>query len=138
MANTGVTVSDDVINHFNEMKLKRIQPKFVVYKIEGGLIVKDTESESANFDDFLSSLPPDDCRYAVYDMDFTTTDGRPGNKLVMVAWAPDSAKVKSKMVYAGSKDALGRSLVGISTKITATDLSELTADIIADACRKFA
>lgn len=68
------------------MKLKRIQPKFVVYKIEGGLIVKDTESESANFDDFLSSLPPDDCRYAVYDMDFTTTDGRPGNKLVMVAW----------------------------------------------------
>jgi hypothetical protein len=42
------------------------------------------------------------------------------------------------MVYAGSKDALIRSLVGVSTKITATDLSELTEDILVDACRKFA
>jgi hypothetical protein len=42
------------------------------------------------------------------------------------------------MVYAGSKDALGRALVGISVKINATDMSELTFDILADACRKFA
>lgn len=52
--------------------------------------------------------------------------------------APDSSKTKQKMVYAGSKDALGRALVGISVKINATDMSELTFDILADACRKFA
>ena len=52
--------------------------------------------------------------------------------------APDTAKIKSKMVYAGSKDALTRSLVGVSTKISATDLSELTVDILVEACRKFA
>ena len=52
--------------------------------------------------------------------------------------APDTAKIKAKMVYAGSKDALTRALVGVSTKISATDLSELTEDIIVEACRKFA
>ena len=52
--------------------------------------------------------------------------------------APDTAKIKSKMVYAGSKDALTRALVGVSTKISATDLSELTQDILIEACRKFA
>jgi Cofilin/tropomyosin-type actin-binding protein len=52
--------------------------------------------------------------------------------------APDTAPIKKKMVYAGSKDALTRALVGVSTKISATDLSELTVDILIEACRKFA
>ena len=51
--------------------------------------------------------------------------------------SPDTAKVKSKMVYAGSKDAMSRAMVGISTKVTATDMSELTEEIIVDACKKF-
>ena len=42
------------------------------------------------------------------------------------------------MVYAGSKDALKRVFVGVATNVTATDLSELTEDIVKDACRKFA
>mmetsp|Transcript_264 Transcript_264/g.477 ORF Transcript_264/g.477 Transcript_264/m.477 type:complete len:140 (+) Transcript_264:87-506(+) len=139
MAQTGISVSDDVINEFNEMKLKRISPKFIVYSIVDGQIVTENRGETeASFEEFISNLPADDCRYAIYDMDFTTTDGRPGNKLVMVSWAPDSAKVKSKMIYAGSKDALTRALVGVSTKITATDLSELTVDAMVEACRKFA
>lgn len=83
-------------------------------------------------------LPADDCRYAIFDMDFTTNDGRPGNKLVSISWAPDTAKVKAKMVYAGSKDALTRALVGVATKVHATDLSELTESIVVEACRKFA
>ena len=46
----------------------------------------ELKSESENFEDFIKALPADDCRYAIYDMKFTTTDGRPGNKLVMIAW----------------------------------------------------
>ena len=52
--------------------------------------------------------------------------------------APDTAKIKAKMVYAGSKDALTRALVGVSTKISASDLSELTEDVVVEACKKFA
>jgi len=94
--------------------------------------------ESGSFDEFVGMLPSDDCRYAIFDMDFTSTDGRPMNKLVSISWAPDTAKVKAKMVYAGSKDALTRALVGVATKVHATDLSELTEAIVVDACRKFA
>ena len=137
MAATGVSVHDDAINEFNDMKLKRIKAKFIIYKIDGPNIISEQQSESDDFDTFLAALPPDDCRYAIYDMDFETNDGRPGNKLVMVAWSPDTAKVKSKMVYAGSKDAMSRAMVGISTKVTATDMSELTKEIIVDACKKF-
>ena len=35
MAATGVTVSDDVISQFNEVKLGRIKAKFIIYKIDG-------------------------------------------------------------------------------------------------------
>lgn len=42
------------------------------------------------------------------------------------------------MLYAGSKDALGRVLVGVSVKINATDMSELTEAIVTEACQKFA
>ena len=85
-AATGVSVHDDAINEFNDMKLKRIKAKFIIYKIDGPNIISEQKSESDDFDTFLAALPPDDCRYAIYDMDFETNDGRPGNKLVMVAW----------------------------------------------------
>jgi cofilin len=85
-AATGVSVSDECIAEFNDIKLNRIKAKFVIYKIEDGKIVTEKRSESDNFEEFISSLPVDDCRYAIYDMNFTTSDGRPGNKIVMVAW----------------------------------------------------
>ena len=58
--------------------------------------------------------------------------------LIILFRAPETAKVKSKMVYAGSKDALTRALVGVGVKVTATDRSELTEQIVIDACKKFA
>ena len=60
------------------------------------------------------------------------------NLIIIIYRAPDTAPVKTKMIYAGSKDALTRALVGISVKINATDMSELTEDIVKDACKKFA
>ena len=45
--------------------------------------------------------------------------------------------MKSKMVYAGSKDAMSRAMVGVATKVHATDMSELTKEVLIDACKKF-
>ena len=61
----------------------------------------------------------------------------PLNVLTFIARAPDSAKAKEKMLYAGSKDALSKTLEGLSVKIHATDLSEITEDIVVTACQKF-
>lgn len=39
--------------------------------------------------------------------------------------SPDDSKIKQKMVFASSKDALRRALVGISSEIQGTDASEV-------------
>ncbi len=85
MASTGVSVSDSAIADFNEFKKSSNKTKFLIFKIDGS-IVKEHASESGNFDEFVALLPSDDCRYAVYKMDFTTNDGRPNTKLVSIAW----------------------------------------------------
>jgi len=135
---TGVTVSDGSISDFTEFKKQSNSIRYVIFKIDNGVIATEKTSESTDFSAFLAELPSNECRYAVYKMDFTTNDGRPNTKIASIAWSPDSSSVKSKMIYAGSKDALTRVLVGISVKLTATDLSELTTEIVQDACKKFA
>lgn len=42
--------------------------------------------------------------------------------------SPDESKIKTKMLYASSKDALRRSLVGIANEIQGTDHSEIAYD----------
>ena len=86
MAATGVSVDDSVIAQFNDVKLGRVKAKFIIYKIVDGVIVTDRVGLTETFDQFVQLLPADDCRYSMYDMDFTTTDGRPGNKLVFISW----------------------------------------------------
>ena len=135
---TGVSVDDSCVTKFNDIKLSKLKARYVIYKIDEGMIKEEHISMDGKFDDFLAQIPEDDCRYALYDMEFTTNDGRTTSKLVLITWAPDTAKVKSKMVYAGSKEALHRAFTGVGIKINATDLSELTEEVVTDACKKFA
>ena len=54
--------------------------------------------------------------------------GCPRWTLITSIRSPDDAKIKNKMLYASSKDALRRSLVGIAVEIQGTDLSEVAYD----------
>jgi len=92
----------------------------------------------------------------VYDFEYEKGEGK-RNKLCFYAWcvslslpsqrllplgpskltrtwtararrSPDEAKIKDKMLYASSKDALRRSLVGIASEIQGTDSSEVAYD----------
>lgn len=42
--------------------------------------------------------------------------------------SPDVAKIKSKMLYASSKDALRKQLVGVAKEYQATDSAEIAWD----------
>jgi cofilin len=56
-------------------------------RIDGpSIVTDDLGSADATFEQFVSHLPPNECRYAIYDMRFTTSDGRPGAKLVLITW----------------------------------------------------
>lgn len=44
--------------------------------------------------------------------------------------APDTSKVRNKMLYASSKDRFKRELDGIQVELQATDPSEMSLDIV--------
>ncbi|KAF8073886.1 actin depolymerizing factor [Lyophyllum atratum] len=52
--------------------------------------------------------------------------------LITMIRSPDDAKIKQKMLFASSKDALRRSLVGIATEIQGTDFSEVAYESVLD------
>ncbi|KAJ6426610.1 hypothetical protein OIU84_022247 [Salix udensis] len=117
MANSasGMAVDDECKLRFMELKAKRSH-RFIVFKIEEKIqrVVVETVGESQqSYDDFSASLPADECRYAVYDFDFTTDEN-----------------IRSKMLYASSKDRFRRELDGVQVELQATDPSEMSLDIV--------
>lgn len=140
MVSTGVSVSDDVIHEFNNVINKhRTKNRFVIYKIENeSVVVTEHLSDSHDFEEFLSLLPLDDCRYALYKTSYTTRDGRPGGKLVKISWAPSEASVRNKMIYAASGAALGSVLGGaVTTKLSVGNIENLTLEVMEEACQRF-
>jgi len=49
--------------------------------------------------------------------------------LLSVRRSPDTARVRSKMIYASSKDRFRRELDGIQIELQATDPSEMDLDV---------
>ncbi len=43
---------------------------------------------------------------------------------------PDDSKIKEKMLYASSKDAIRKRLVGVAIEIQGTDLSEVSYEAV--------
>merc|ERR1712038_799405 len=65
-------------------------------------------------------------RWSLWDFEYEhqcqgTTDSSKKQKLFLMSWCPDSAKIKKKMSYSSSFDALKKSLVGVHKYIQATD-----------------
>lgn len=70
----------------------------------------------------------------MYDYQFTGPDGQIHNKIVFFNWAPDNARVKSKMMYASTKDFFKSHLDGISAEFQASEVDEIEEQEVADAC----
>mmetsp|Transcript_98659 Transcript_98659/g.175679 ORF Transcript_98659/g.175679 Transcript_98659/m.175679 type:complete len:135 (-) Transcript_98659:32-436(-) len=127
---SGVVLEDGILEKFNEMKLKHTK-RFMVFKIDSGKIVLETEAESdKTYEDFVNALPTSEPRYAVVDFKFETDDGRPQDKLVFIAWSPDDCGVKPKMLYSSSKDAIAKKLTGIAKSLQINDSGDLAHEEI--------
>ncbi|KAK6140278.1 hypothetical protein DH2020_025974 [Rehmannia glutinosa] len=134
MANaaSGMAVHDDCKLRFLELKSKRTH-RFIVFKIEEKqkqVIVEKVGEPTQNYEDFTASLPADECRYAVYDFDFVTAENCQKSRIFFIAWSPDTSWVRSKMIYASSKDRFKRELDGIQVELQATDPTEMGLDVI--------
>ncbi|KAL3518227.1 hypothetical protein ACH5RR_020816 [Cinchona calisaya] len=133
MANaaSGMAVHDDCKLRFLELKTKRTY-RFIVFKIEEKqkqVIVEKVGEPSENYEDFAASLPADECRYAVFDFDFVNAENCQKSRIFFIAWSPDTSKVRSKMIYASSKDRFKRELDGIQVELQATDPTEMGLDV---------
>ncbi|KAF7147502.1 hypothetical protein RHSIM_Rhsim03G0184800 [Rhododendron simsii] len=133
-----MAVDDERKLKFSELKKKR-NYGYIIFKIEAQKVVveKVGNPEESN-EDFSAALPADECRYSVFDFDFTTEENCQKSKeencqkskIFFIAWSPETARVRMKMVYASSKDRFKRELDGIQVELQATDPSEMSFDII--------
>lgn len=131
-------MSDEALSAFNDLKLGK-KHKYVIYSLNSSKteIVVESTSSNEEYDDFLSQLPENSAKYAVYDFEYDL-GGNEGkrSKIVFFTWSPDTASVKDKMVYASSKDALRRALNGISADVQGTDFSEVSWETVYDKVSK--
>ncbi|XP_073264467.1 actin-depolymerizing factor 1-like [Populus alba] len=128
---SGMAVNDGCKLRFLELKAKRSH-RFIVFKIEEKtqqVVVETLGEPQQSYDDFTASLPIDECRYAVYDFDFTTDENVQKSKIFFRS-SPDASKIRSKMLYASSKDRFRRELDGVQVELQATDPSEISLDIV--------
>ncbi|KZV40647.1 actin-depolymerizing factor 2 [Dorcoceras hygrometricum] len=126
-----MAVHDDCKLKFMELKTKRTY-RFIVYKIEEKqkqVMVEKLGEPGQTYDDFITFLPADECRYAVFDFEFLTKENVPKSRIFFIAWSPDTAKVRNKMIYASSKDRFKRELDGIQIELQATDPSEMDLEV---------
>ncbi|KAL6503169.1 actin depolymerizing factor, cofilin [Orobanche hederae] len=133
MANaaSGMAVHDDCKLKFLDLKAKRTY-RFIIFKIEEKqkqVVVEKVGEPNQNYDDFTASLPEDECRYAVYDYDFVTAENCQKSKIFFIAWSPDISRIRTKMIYASSKDRFKRELDGIQIELQATDPTEMGLDV---------
>lgn len=137
-------VADNCKIVFEEIK-KDKKHRYVIFNIrdEKQIDAEVIGERDAEYDQFLEDLQKGgtgECRYGLYDFEYMhqhqgTTESSKKQKLFLLLWCPDTAKIKMKMLYASSFDALKKSLVGVQKYIQASDLSEASKESVEEKLR---
>ncbi|KAF3931800.1 Cofilin [Dactylella cylindrospora] len=146
MSRSGVGLHNDCISRFEELKLKK-SLKYIIYGLNATktevVIISDSSSDEVPSDSqgayekFLTHFPGNECRWGVYDFEFEKEPGEgKRNKICFFSWSPDDAPIRSKMVFASSKDAIRRALAGIGVEIQGTDFSEVAYETVLEKCQR--
>ncbi|XP_009776477.1 actin-depolymerizing factor [Nicotiana sylvestris] len=131
-ASSGMGIADHSKATYMELQRKKVH-RYVIFKIDekkNEVVVEKTGGPAESYDDFTAALPENDCRYAVYDYDFVTSENCQKSKIFFFAWSPSVSRIRSKMLYATSKDRFRRELEGIHYEIQATDPTEVELEVL--------
>ncbi len=94
MSISGVAVDDEVVEVFQDIKIKKLY-QYIIFGMSDDLrtivvrkhVDKVSEgSEEEKWCNFLKDLPPLECLWAVYDMEYDLGESGTRNKLVFVPW----------------------------------------------------
>jgi len=132
---TGVSASDECMAAYHALRSQKkgryVMMKFNATKTE--VIVEKVGDRANTISDLVSELKTegnDICRYVIFDFEYEAEDGSPRDKLLFIVWAPDTAKIKEKMLTAGTKVSFAKTLdltAGCS-EIQANDLDAFEID----------
>ncbi|XP_038178011.1 cofilin-1-like [Arvicola amphibius] len=132
---SGVAVSNDVIPVFNDFNVtKSSTPEVKKCKAS---VKKRTQSSGrqgdpgrgcgadvdAHYTTFHKMLSDKDRHYVFYDAAYETKYRT--EDLVFIFWAPECAPLKSKMIYASSKDAIKKKSALIKNELQANSYKEI-------------
>lgn len=83
---SGMAIDDECKLKFLELKAKR-NYRYLTFKIvDHQVMVDKLGGPDESYEAFTSSLPSDECRYAVFDFDFTTNENCQKSKIFFIAW----------------------------------------------------
>lgn len=141
---SGVTVGQECKNQYDEIK-KGKKHRYMVFYIEDEKVIRVecVGDRDASYEAFLNDLTKggeSECRYGLFDFEYDhqcqgTTETSKKQKLFLMSWCPDTARIKKKMLYSSSFDALKKALVGVHKYIQATDASEASRESVEEKLR---
>ncbi|KAJ5152142.1 cofilin [Penicillium capsulatum] len=131
---SGVSVQDECITKFNELRLSKGKVKYVIYKISDNKkdVVVDKVGEDHDYEVFRTDLenakdsqgrPAP--RYATYDVEYDLGGGEgKRSKIIFISWVPSETPTLWSMIYASTREVLKNAL-NVSTSIHADDKSDI-------------
>lgn len=138
MSMSGVKIDPNCVDAY--LKVKNNKTKCCVFKIsddmksieivsESELKFKRGQQDPEQFKQFKDFFPEDNCRYAVFHA-IIALEGSDGikaerDRIVFISWAPDTAKIKSKMLHSSSKDAIKKAFEGIGIEFQFSSQEDL-------------
>lgn len=131
---SGVSITDECISAFNELRMGKGKVKYVIYKIANNKkeVVVDEIGHDHNYEVFRERLiaARDDKgnvapRYAVYDVEFELGGGEgKRSKIIFISWVPSETPTFSSMLYASTREVLKNAL-NIPISIHADDKADI-------------
>lgn len=81
-------VNEHTKKTFSELQRKKMY-RYVIFRVDEKkreVVVDKIGNPAESYEDFTAALPDNDCRYAVYDFDFVTSDNCQKSKIFFIAW----------------------------------------------------
>ena len=94
-------VAEGVLAAYKALKTKR-KHKFITFECDDAaseIRVADAGPKKGSLDDLSAVLTETQPRFIVFDHEYKTADGRPTDKLYLIAYIPSAAHAKEKMLY---------------------------------------
>lgn len=112
-------VADQSKTTYMELQRKKVH-RYVIFKIDEKkkeVVVEKTGIPAENYEDFTESLPENDCRYAVYDFDYVTSENCQKSKIFFIAWSLSFLYYMCAFISLGVSMIVDICIVGIRSSV---------------------